>query len=719
MSTIEIRNILNLLESITLMELTDKIKQQEFDRLQSENPNQDPNEIKKYINAWDAFSQAFPPDKKNITKLPFTEIVKLIRDASFKSSLKGRDTPFHKQPKINRDMDLIYNKNKLEILKGDMKEKCIQYGKNSKWCISRNDSQNMFYTYRMRLDEPTFYFVFDTDRPETDPMHRFVIHIDRNGNYKLTDFDNFGDKELTWDQIEQMQPKLRGLQKLFVSNPLTSEEKRDYEKYKIKANLEIYQNYSLEEKYKYIKFGHELTPEQQDATPKELIGIYAKGLPTKITNKTLKRLNSSDLKKVISDIIDENVSQTSPSEFARNVLQKPWHLSGLPEKIIDQAHKKIADPFYYARYIINTTKDTTQVPDIIIRNIAKDDTYSLYYAREILYKTNNDTSQIPDIIIRSIATNDESSIEFIDDMLAITKDIAQIPEIIIKKVTQDKQSDIYKKYVFLLVKHKINYDGKLDEYKSIIIDKFLEDNEYRYDYDSNSVIIEIFPDISNLAANYGLKNLEYYAKVVDDGYIDMTYNFDVDNTSYAITELKSDLESKNPEIIEKLREIVFKNQLKDGTIDQEEYEEKDLSDIISEDESGEIESAFNSAAYTGIESGTYGEIADTVKLWINDSNFIEEIEDGKFSVKIPYETILNEIISNIGIYMDYDFSFENIFPDFESDYLTDLDEPQYGFDGWDDNTAMESLIDKLEEFIDDNLEESINIKRLKQLSGII
>lgn len=442
MSSSEIRKILNLLENITLMELTDKVKQQQFDRLQSENPNQNPEEIKKYINAWDSFSHAFPPDKKDITKLSFQEISKLIRDASFKSSLKGKETPFHKKPEINRDMDLLYNKNGLEILKGDMKEKCIQYGKNSKWCISRNDAENMFYSYRMRFDEPMFYFVFDIDKPETDPLHRFVIHIDKNGNYKLTNFNNSGDKEMSWNEIEQIQPKLRGLQKLFVHQPLSPEEKTDYKKYENTVDLKTYQNYSLEEKYKYIKFGHELDSDQQDATPTELIGVYAKGLPTKITNKTLNRLNSSDLKKVISDIVDEN-NNISPIDFYRDVLQTPWHLSGLPENIIDQAHKKItAMPELssdYANKIMNVTGDATQIPDVIVKEIAIDPELSLKYANDIVFET-KDTSEVPDVIVKAIATDSKLSTHYALSIFAFTEDKSKIPDIIMKSI---KQSDEY------------------------------------------------------------------------------------------------------------------------------------------------------------------------------------------------------------------------------------------------------------------------------------
>lgn len=409
MSATEIRNLLNLLESITLMELTDKVKNQQFDRLQSENPNFDPDEIKKYIDAWDAFVQGFPNDKKDITVLSLEEIVRLIRDASFKRNLKGRDTPFHKKPEINRDMDAIYNKNGLEILKGDMKEKCIKYGENSSWCISRNDAKNMYYEYRTGLEEPVFYFVFDTDRPETDPLHRFVIHADRDGNYALTDFDNKLDKEMSWNEIEQIQPKLRGLQKLFVHIPLSDKERTDYEKYSTKVDTDTYISFSLEEKYKYIKFGNELNPEQQDATPKDFISIYAIQNPSAITKETWNRLKSGDKRKIIYNVIslDEN-NYISPYYFSRNVLEEPWHMTGLSKEIIVQAEAKITlgvNASKYAHFILEKTSDPSQVPDIILIGVVNTGVDASYhYAKHIIEVTGND-SKVPDIIVKKINRN--------------------------------------------------------------------------------------------------------------------------------------------------------------------------------------------------------------------------------------------------------------------------------------------------------------------------
>ena len=52
----------------------------------------------------------------------------------------------------------------------------------------------MFFSYRMRLDEPVFYFVLDEDKPKNDIYHAIVIYINRRGDYYVATSNNPGDK---------------------------------------------------------------------------------------------------------------------------------------------------------------------------------------------------------------------------------------------------------------------------------------------------------------------------------------------------------------------------------------------------------------------------------------------------------------------------------------------------------------------------------------------
>jgi hypothetical protein len=287
-----------LLESIEngemLFELTDKVKNQMVEKFKDEEPTLNDAQIEYYLNKWDQYVKSFEPKFRDITKLSFKQVERLIDDAVTKSELKGKG----EIKTFDQSDDIIYDKNNLTILRGDIREKCIKYGDGYSWCISRKDASNMFYSYRMRQNEPVFYFVFDKDRPTSDVWHAVVIYVDNRNIFHVATANNPGDVQMSWEQIEQKHPKLRGLRSLFKSQPLTDEEKSDYKKFKNSVGNNTYKEFTLKEKYKYIRFGHKLTDTQQNDTPKELIGVYAKLMPIYITAETWDRLNSSDKRKV-------------------------------------------------------------------------------------------------------------------------------------------------------------------------------------------------------------------------------------------------------------------------------------------------------------------------------------------------------------------------------------------------------------------------------------
>jgi hypothetical protein len=283
-----------IVETLILTELTDRVKQQMRERFKKENDLLTDEQINYYLDKWDRYVNTFEPQFRDITRLAFSQVERLIDDAVARSEIKGKGEVKQFDP----NDDMIYNRNNLIILKGDLREKCINYGQGYTWCISRRDASNMFYSYRMRLNEPMFYFVFDKDRPRDDVWHAVVIYVDSTGTYHVATAANPGDEQMTWDQIVQRQPKLKGLQQLFVHQPLSPDERSDYEKYGKKVDLEKYSEFSLRGKLKYIQFGHPLAVEQQDATPKELIGVYAKMMPMHITPNTWDRLSPGDRRKV-------------------------------------------------------------------------------------------------------------------------------------------------------------------------------------------------------------------------------------------------------------------------------------------------------------------------------------------------------------------------------------------------------------------------------------
>jgi hypothetical protein len=192
----------------------------------------------------------------------------------------------------------------------------------------------------MRKNEPMFYFVFDKDKPQDDVWHAVVIYVDKKQVFHVATADNPGDVKMPWYQIEYWQPKLRGLERLFVPQPLSPDERADYKKFKKERSLKQYVAMPLKDKIKYIKIGHVLTSEQQAATDDiDLLGLYAKGMPTGITKDTYQRIKSGDRRKIISDLLRQS-NDVLLIKFAQSI-ETPWHKLGLPEDVVDHVHSRI------------------------------------------------------------------------------------------------------------------------------------------------------------------------------------------------------------------------------------------------------------------------------------------------------------------------------------------------------------------------------------------
>ena len=285
-------------EVLTEATIQDGIKKKAVEKFKKENPALTDDQINSYISSFEKNMEKPVIKKKDILQYTWDELEQLV-DGNFGietiSKPKAEDIVDFKGSE-----DVVYNENGLLILLGDIREKCIRYGQNYTWCISRADTKNMFYTYRMRMNEPVFYFIFDEDKIEKDPndkYHAMVIYVNSGGKYMVADATNPGDKSMSWEEIVKIQPKLKELKSLIKHVPLTAEERADYKKYKDRVDDETYNKYTYDQKYKYIQFGHDLTENQVRNTPKELISRYAStsnapGLPKDVENQ----LSGSDKK---------------------------------------------------------------------------------------------------------------------------------------------------------------------------------------------------------------------------------------------------------------------------------------------------------------------------------------------------------------------------------------------------------------------------------------
>jgi hypothetical protein len=172
------------------------------------------------------------------------------------------------------DADKIYDKDGLEIYKGDDVNKCISYNpvdpetKNKKygWCVAQIGN-SMYDNYRFKSMTPTFYIIFDRTKPSSgrkprfdDKWHAFVIQVYINDQgYTITNANNDGDKFVkTWEELSDIVPadtwnKIKNLKDYFKPIKLSSTERgRKFAQGK-SLNLDEFKELSQNDKILYVQ----------------------------------------------------------------------------------------------------------------------------------------------------------------------------------------------------------------------------------------------------------------------------------------------------------------------------------------------------------------------------------------------------------------------------------------------------------------------------------
>jgi hypothetical protein len=236
-------------------------------------------------------------DPRNWTWEPFEQMMDALFPAAGKS-IEGEENT------VSTDADKIYDKNGIEIYKGDDVHKCISYNpteKNQKkygWCVTQPGNTNYDY-YRFAESSPTFYFVFDRSKPSTgakggfdDQWHAFVLQANADGkSYIVTGANNRGDvRASSWDAIAEIVPKetwnkIKDLKDYFKPIALSGVERgRKFAAGK-KLSLDEFKELSQDEKILYIQgkaSKNELTPDILAILPQYKINL--EGRSTTLAN---------------------------------------------------------------------------------------------------------------------------------------------------------------------------------------------------------------------------------------------------------------------------------------------------------------------------------------------------------------------------------------------------------------------------------------------------
>ena len=310
-------NLYNILKEV----LSDNARKKAKEKFKKENPTLSDTQIDYYLDIFSRKQASSVFKQKDIMQYKFSDLEKIIDKEFPKQTYNDKG-----EVDFKGSEDVLYNENGLLILLGDLKEKCIRYGQGYTWCISRKDQSNMFFSYRMRLNEPVFYFVFDEDRPKEDIWHAIVIYINKSGEYYVATANNPGDKKMSWSEIEEKQPKLKGLQNIFKHIPLTQRERDDYQRFNNPMSDEEYDKLSYDEKEKYIGFGHTLSAEQIEATPKALISKYVTTTVGNNLSKEIEKSLSPSDQKVLRNNRLQNYNNRDDFKF--KLIYYPEELTG-------------------------------------------------------------------------------------------------------------------------------------------------------------------------------------------------------------------------------------------------------------------------------------------------------------------------------------------------------------------------------------------------------
>lgn len=200
----------------------------------------------------------------------------------------------------------IYEDGKIVVYRADSPRACIAYRGSVpySWCVSRNDSQNMYYAYRFKEHEPTFYFVKNKEKTSReleswnlaktvfsgkfrDPWHFFVVQVSKNKrndpesnskDFIVTSANNDGESVVTWKEMLEREPLLAPLHRLFEPRPLEGDEKAQHQRFVRGVGDEEFSRMTYAEKSRFLdiypKMDRPLSDTQWELLPADLKNKY-------------------------------------------------------------------------------------------------------------------------------------------------------------------------------------------------------------------------------------------------------------------------------------------------------------------------------------------------------------------------------------------------------------------------------------------------------------
>jgi hypothetical protein len=375
----------------------------------------------------------------------------------------------------------LFQKNGLEVYYADTPRACIKY-KGSvpySWCVSRADSSNMFYSYRLRHNNPAFYFVKDVEATQkelssdekfsgkfSNPWHFFVIQVLKTANindltdksYVVTSANNDGDKLMSWNEIVNIQPKLNGLQSKFLPKPLSDEEISIINKYRngLTFNEFIRLSYNEKERFLdvYLTLGQKITDEMFNALPYELKNKYI-GMSIGLSDEQYRSIHSDKnlLKRYVQMVEKKFEVWLKRHDFSLvnseiDVLRK----YGILEKHVNQLQGEYSPVLWLIRHSTDKQKTIDTMLNINLP-LTDDNVWHLFRYSTDVQKT------IDKLLNNNIALTDDNVLT----LLAKSTDVQKTIDTMLNKNVPLTTNNVW---------HLLKYSS----YKQKTIDKLLNNN---------------------------------------------------------------------------------------------------------------------------------------------------------------------------------------------------------------------------------------------------
>ena len=382
----------------------------------------------------------------------------------------------------------IFENDKLSIYRGDTPKQCVDIKGdfNYTWCVCAKGASNLYnyYHYSENNGYPTFYFVKSKTLPQENPYFFIAIQVTNKGQYKVTRWQNDGDRLQTWDEISISQPDLAELQNIFVyksldkgeleffnkyeSNPISDTEFKklvydDREKYldmfgqKRPVSQNIFKNLSDDLKSRYIDYEIGLEEDKFELIKdnKRLLGRYRQITKRKIdkfikakqekTDRYLKiSLNATELDvlgKEESDVLfanidDENIISllSTYNKDKNNLIKSVINAKG--EKLSTSTIKRL----------LEYSENTDEISMLII-GVKKSSLTSSDIVEILRYSKDKDAT-IESIISHKDNLKDVSNMSY---FIEHARDKNRIANVFLQNISKEQISSLSDKSISILI----------------------------------------------------------------------------------------------------------------------------------------------------------------------------------------------------------------------------------------------------------------------------